>query len=158
MTYQGRNKSHQGRYYTYADGNTVRKVDCDVVKEIKKNPVKHVSKKTVKNREKAAHMSVRMVLFYSAFMAVVATTLFFYIHLQSTNVAAAERISAMETQLNEMKLDNEEKYSRIMSDIDMDEIKRRAIEDLGMQYAQKGQIIEVQKASNDYVHQYQNIP
>ena len=167
MAYQERNASYQrrnttsgrsSRYYTYADGNTIRKVDYDVVRELEKEPVRRVSRETVRNREKAANMNVGAVLFHSAFMAVVAATLFFYIQLQSANTAAVERISAMETQLNEMRLDNEEEYSRIMGSVDMEQIKKRAIEDLGMQYAQEGQVVEVQGATNDYVRQYMDMP
>lgn len=164
--YQGRNASYQrrqtagsrSRYYTYADGNTIRKVDYDVVRELQKEPVRRVSKEAVRNREKAAHMNVATVIFYTAFMAVVAATLFFYIQLQSANTAAVEQIAAMETQLNEMKLENEEEYSRIMGSVDMEQIKTRAIEDLGMQYAEEGQVIEVPSATDDYVRQYMDMP
>ena len=60
--------------------------------------------------------------------------------------------------MNTMKLDNEEEYSRIMSSVNMEEIKVRAIEQLGMQYAQEGQVIEVPCATDDYVRQYQAMP
>lgn len=166
--YQGRKASYQrrqsaavrssGRYYTYADGNTIRKVDYDVVRELEKEPVRRVSKEAVRNRERAARMSVGTVFFYTAFMGVVAAVLFFYIQLQSANTAAVAKISQMETQLNEMTLENEEEYSRIMGSVDMEAIKIRAIENLGMQYAQEGQVIEVQGAANDYVRQYMDMP
>lgn len=57
-----------------------------------------------------------------------------------------------------MKLDNDEEYSRIMSSVDMEEIKTRAIEDLGMQYAEKGQVVEVPGVADDYVRQYKAMP
>lgn len=157
---QGRNASYKRRnaYYTYADGNTVRKVDYDVVRELERKPQRRVSRQAAKNREKAAHMSIKTVLFYTAFMAVVSLTLMFYIQLQSANTTAAKEIAQMENQLNTMKLDNEEEYSRIMSGVNMDDIKTRAIEELGMQYAQEGQIVVVESATNDYVRQYREMP
>lgn len=159
MTRQQRRASYErNRYYTYADGNTVRKADFDVVEEINKKPVRRVSDQAARNREKAARMNLKTVLFYTAFMAVVTVALLSYIRLQSANTAAAKQIAALENELNTLKIDNEEEYSRIMSSVNMDEIRQRAIEDLGMQYAQEGQIVQVQGASNDYVRQYRDLP
>lgn len=157
---QGRNASYKRRktYYTYADGNTVRKVDYDVVKELESQPQRRISRQAVKNREKAARMSVKTVLFYTAFMAVVSLTLMYYIQLQSANTTAVKEIAKLENELNTMRLDNEEEYSRIMSSVNMDDIKTRAIEQLGMQYAQEGQIVIVESATNDYVRQYRDMP
>ena len=45
-----------------------------------------------------------------------------------------------------------------MSSVDMEEIKTRAIEDLGMQYAEKGQVVEVPGVADDYVRQYKAMP
>lgn len=159
-TNQTRKASYERRnsYYTYADGNTVRRVDYDVVKELNEKPLRRVSKETVKNREKAARMSLQTVAFYTAFMAIVTATLMSYIRLQSANTTAVKEIASLESQLNTMRLDNEEEYSRIMSSVNMDEIKRRAIEDLGMQYAEQGQIVVVESATNDYVRQYMDMP
>lgn len=159
-TNQTRNASYNRRnsYYTYADGNTVRRVDYDVVKELEEKPLRRVSEQTAKNRAKAARMSLKTVVFYTAFMAIVTAALLSYIRLQSANTAATKEIARLESQLNTMKLDNEEEYSRIMSSINMDEIKVRAIEELGMQYAQEGQIVVVQSATNDYVRQYMDMP
>ena len=47
---------------------------------------------------------------------------------------------------------------RIMSSVDMEEIKTRAIEDLGMQYAEQGQVVEVPGVAGDYVRQYKTMP
>ena len=45
-----------------------------------------------------------------------------------------------------------------MSSVDMEEIKTRAIEDLGMQYAEQGQVVEVPGVADDYVRQYKTMP
>ena len=146
-------RSH-GDYYV--DGNVVRKYD--VVREIEKKPAKRLSEQTRKNRERAKHMSLGYVAFLCTSMCVAAIILYNYLALQTANTSAVTAISALESELNTMKLDNDEEYSRIMSSVDMEEFKTRAIEDLGMQYAEQGQVVEVPGVADDYVRQYKTMP
>ena len=155
----------QRRYASYSrsvEGNTVRKFynehDYNVVRELEREPKKQISKQTRRNREKARFMNPGQVLFLFASLCVAGALLYGYLSLQSANTAAAAEIARLESQLNTMKLDNEEEYSRIMSSVNLEEIKVRAIEELGMQYAQEGQVIEVPCATDDYVRQYQEMP
>ena len=46
----------------------------------------------------------------------------------------------------------------IMSSIDLEEIKRIAVSELGMKYAKEGQVIQYTGEGNDYVRQYSDIP
>ncbi len=151
-------KRRYASYGNYTEGNTVRKYDYDVVREMEKEPQKKLSRQTHKNREKARFMNFGRVLFLTVSMCLAGVVLYGYLTLQSANTAAASEVAALESQLNSMKLDNDEEYSRIMSSVNMDEIKQRAIEDLGMQYAQEGQVIEVPCAMDDYVRQYKAMP
>ena len=58
-----------------------------------------------------------------------------------------------ESTLNDLKVKNDEAYNRIISGIDLEEIKRIALMELGMVYAQEGQIIEYENKSADYMRQ-----
>ena len=40
----------------------------------------------------------------------------------------------------------------------LEEVKRIAIEELGMKYAEEGQVIKVEGAKGDYVRQYTDMP
>lgn len=51
---------------------------------------------------------------------------------------------------------NDEEYSRITSNINLEEIKRIAIGELGMTYATEGQVIPYESNSNDYMRQADN--
>ena len=62
-------------------------------------------------------------------------------------------VSRMESELNSLKLSNDEEYSRITSNINLEEIKRIAIGELGMTYATEGQVITYASSSNDYMRQ-----
>ena len=64
----------------------------------------------------------------------------------------------MEQELNELTLENNEAYNRISGNIDLEEIKRIAIQEYGMRYVQQGQIITyTDGGGNDYVRQMKEI-
>ena len=70
--------------------------------------------------------------------------------------ARITEVSRMESELNSLKLANDEEYSRITSNINLEEIKRIAIGELGMTYATEGQVIPYESNSNDYMRQADN--
>ncbi len=81
-----------------------------------------------------------------------------YVGLQADITNNVEYISKLEKELNDLKLANDEEYTRITSSVDLEEIRRIAIQELGMQYAEEGQIISFASESNDYVKQLADIP
>lgn len=103
-------------------------------------------------------MSAGYVLFLSAALAAAGIILVYYIGLQSDITNSVKNIAALERQLNELKVANEEEYSRISSSVDLEEIRRIAIQELGMQYAREGQIISFASENSDYVKQMAQIP
>ena len=150
------NRTVDARSRYYVQGNVVRKLD--VTKEIERQPQKKISNTARKNRERAKHMSAGYVVFLC--MALIATGIILanYIGLQSDITNSVQHISALEKQLNDLKLANDQEYSRIISGIDLEEIKRIAIQELGMQYAEEGQIISFASENHDYVKQMADIP
>lgn len=140
----------------YVQGSTVRKIRPD--RENTRQPKKKVNNSVRKNRDRAKHMNAGYVLFLG--MALVATgmILVYYIGLQSDITNSVKHIATLESQLNDLKVENEENYSRISSSVDLEEIRRIAIQELGMQYAQEGQIISFASENNDYVKQMAEIP
>lgn len=144
----------RSRYYV--QGNAVRKLD--VTEEIERQPKKKISNTTRKNRERAKHMSAGYVMFLCMALVVTGITLVNYIGLQSDITNSVKHISTLEKQLNDLKLANDEDYSRITSSVNLEEIKRIAIQELGMQYAEEGQIVPFSSQSNDYVKQMADIP
>ena len=153
-TNRSRTTNSRGQYYV--QGNVVRKLD--VTREIERQPQKRVSNTTRKNREKARHMNAGYVAFLC--MALIATGIILvnYIGLQSDITNSVQHISALESELNDLKLANDEEYSRITSSVDLEEIKRIAIQELGMQYAEEGQVVTFASENSDYVKQMADIP
>lgn len=142
------------QYYT--EGNTARQLD---VRRINENePRRRLSNEARKNRERAYHMDMGYVLFLALALFVAGYVLIGYIQMQADLTAQVESIAALESRLNNLRLANEEELTRINSSIDLEEIKRIAIGELGMVYAAEGQIINYTNEGSDYVRQLGDIP
>lgn len=141
----------------YIDGNTARKLQTlpsrgtKTAHRVKKQPIRQ-------KRIKVAPMNLGYISFMIASVLVVCIVLMGYVNLQSDITNRVTHISKMESQLNSMKLENDETYTKIMSSVDLEEIKRIAISELGMKYAKEGQVITYSGEGSDYVRQYDDIP
>ncbi len=140
----------------YVRGNTVRNIQPE--RRTDDRPKKKVNNTVRRNRERAKHMSPGYVLFLGAALIATGIILVYYIGLQSDITNSVKHIATLERELNALKVANEEDYSRITSSVDLEEIRRIAIQELGMQYAQEGQIISFASESSDYVKQMAEIP
>lgn len=118
---------------------------------------KKLSHRARRNRDRAAHMSFGYVLFLT--LAIVATGIgcLQYLKLQSEITNSIKRISVLESQLNEIKAENDDTESRIKGTVSFEEIKKRAMNELGMQYATQDQIVKYASDDTDYVRQYIDI-
>jgi hypothetical protein len=89
----------------------------------------------------------------------IAGVLAWYVSLRSSITGSVKQISVLESQLNDLKQANDEKYNKASSNVDLDEIKRIAVEDYGMQYAGNDQIVSYSdEGGDDYVRQNSEIP
>lgn len=103
-------------------------------------------------------MNVGYLLFLGVALMAVGFVLISYLSLKSDITNSVKNIARMESQLNSLKLDNDERLSRISSSTNLEEVKQKAIQELGMQYAGEGQIITFNSEDNDYVIQKGEIP
>ncbi|MBR5596804.1 MAG: cell division protein FtsL [Lachnospiraceae bacterium] len=151
------NRNHNNRVQrTYVDGNTVRKLNVveEIQKPVERKPINHAVRK---NREKALYMNLGYVLFLVAALVAAAMILIGYIQVQSDIILSVKNIAAMESELNDLRLTNDENYARAASSVDLEEIRRVAIGELGMRYAKEGQIINVSGEGIAYVRQLAEI-
>ncbi len=141
----------------YIQGNTARQLE-EIYEPQQRRKKKHTGNTVRKNREKARHMNMGYVFFLSLAMVVAGWVLIGYIRLQADITTSIKNISRLESKLNTMKLDNDEEYNRITSSVDLEEVKRIAIQELGMRYAEEGQIITFSGKGSDYMRQVADIP
>lgn len=96
-------------------------------------------------------MSAGYVLFLAAALCTCAWILVNYIQLQSELTAMTKTVARRESELNQLKLANDEEYNRIISSINLEEVRRIAMGELGMVYAEEGQIITYEGNRSDYM-------
>lgn len=151
-----RNSAYGTHRNVYQQGSAARKLQA--VPYEQERPIRKVSNATRKNRERALHMNIGYVLFLVTAMVAAGMILTSYLKLQSDITNSMKHIEQLESELNSLKMDNDETYSRINSNINLEEVRRIAIQELGMQYAEEGQIVVFDGEDNDYVRQTGEIP
>lgn len=116
--------------------------------------------KTVTKRQarRKGQFSIPFFMFLMSTIAVCGIVLVNYVSVRSEITTYNEQITYLESTLNDMKLTNDEDYSRIKNSIDLTSIKNKAIGKLGMTYAKEGQIITYTEMDDDYVRQVSDIP
>ena len=67
-------------------------------------------------------------------------------------------MESLQSKVSSLKLENDEEYDRIMGNVDMEEIKRIAMNELHMKYPDSGQVEITESTDSDYVRQYKEIP
>jgi cell division protein FtsL len=141
------------RQYGYTQGNTARKYDSRYV-DVQQAEFRQITNYKVK----PVPMNKGYIFVLALSIVLVCIVLMSYVRLQSEMTNHISNISSLESELNEKKLANDETYTKIMSSVDLEEIKRIAVNELGMKYAKEGQVIEYEGEGNDYVRQYSDIP
>jgi Tfp pilus assembly protein PilN len=142
------------RQTSYIHGNTVRV--NNPVREVPQVP--HVVRETVKKQKKARHMNLPYVIFLCSAMIVLGITLIGYLQDQSKLTVSRKNVAVLESRLNNLRLENDERLERIETALDMNEIRRIAIEELGMTYAKEGQVVIISDEGSDYVRQFAQLP
>ena len=141
---------------SYVYGNTVRK-DVNVVQKPEKQP-KEISQRVRSNRTKALHMSRGYVVFLAIAASVALFACVRYLQLQSEITERSKNITAMQIELEDAKEENTTRYNAIVNSMNLEVIRDKAMNELGMVYAEAGQVIEYQNPANHLITQYANIP
>lgn len=145
-TYRNTVNTQSGKMYVY--GSAAPKYDIPAQLE---EPKRVLSNETRKNRERAKYMSLGYVTFLIAALMVAGVVLIGYIRLQADISALSGEINRQEKLINSLMIENEEAWSRLAVVDNLEEIKRFAIQELGMTYPKEGQIVPYEFAGYDYV-------
>lgn len=145
----------------YIYGNTVRQ--AEVMPQRQEEPRKEHKKKKLdrqilKNRRKAMRMNPAYVMFLSIAAVAALVVCVWYLQVREELTSRTEHITELQQELADAKEENTTRYNVVMDSVNLEEVRDRAINDLGMGYATSDQIIEYQNPVNDYVKQYESIP
>ena len=151
----------------YVDGNVVRRLQevparpyqapgAQTARRVRENMPERPAAQQ-RNREKAKSMGRGFVVF----LAVVSVAVLFccvnYLQLKSELTGKIKTVASLETELSQIKEDNNAYESQVTSDVDLNTIKKLAIGRLGMNYPKDDQKKTYTMPSNSYVRQYQDV-
>lgn len=145
------------RRHRYVEGNTVRKLQPSSRPDRRQRP------KLQERRKSSAGKRIQYVnVFYTVFLAAAACMVLWsgvnYLQLQAELTGRIKNIASLEMQLESLRKENDDNYTRIMTSVDLDYIKEVAINELGMVYANEDQVILYDGGTRDYVRQNGEIP
>ncbi len=151
----------------YVDGNTVRRMEAvpDYRRERREREerereeqLRRRKRQVRRNQERQLRMSKRYVVFLTMAVTVFGVFAGTYIKIQSDMTARMNTISSLESQIADLKADNDEAYKRIRMTVDLDSVREKALNELGMSYAKESQIIYYTVDNDDFMNQYSEIP
>ena len=150
----------------FVNGSTVRQVEAQPVRrnQVDRRKLEEQQQKkrrrnaAKRNRARALHMSRGYVAFLTICVGIVAFAAVSLVQIQSQVTQRMEHIAALESQITDLKADNDARYKEIVTSVDLDYIKDVAINQLGMQYATEEQIIYFSVENNNFMDQYSDIP
>ena len=155
-----------GRTYVYVDGTAVRKVQAMPQSRPQGRPQSRpqerrttsVSRTTRRNRERALSMNFGYVIFLAAAAVITVFMCVNFLQLQAKETRLQKEVTSLETQLDAAILENDSDYNRIMTGVDMEHVKDVAMNELGMVYAKRSQVVTYELGDSDYVRRYAEVP
>lgn len=155
---QSYNRSSYRQAYVY--GNTVPKPEVLPKRKSAAQPERPVrtSRQVRRNRKRAMNMSPA----YTVFLAVAAVCAVLicvgYLKIQSDMVSRSENISVLQEELADLTEQNDTAYNAAADSVNLEEIRDKAMNEMGMVYASQGNVVEYESPTSDYVKQYNDIP
>ncbi|MCI8784583.1 MAG: hypothetical protein HFG83_13565 [Dorea sp.] len=154
----GQQYRRRGSQAPYVYGNVAVEVEPGYHEQSPEKPKKKVSKQVLKNRKQALHMNSAYVIFLTVAAVMAVIVCVNYVKLQSRITDRSKNITAMQKELANLKEENNAKFNAVMDSVNLDEIRDRAQNQLGMVYASPEQIVEYDNPATDYVKQFEEIP
>ena len=138
------------------EGNTARKVQTLEYPSRERQPERRERRHAEKS--KVQYVNVLYMIFLAAASCMVLWSCVNYLQLQAETTSRVKHIASLETELEDLRKENDDNYTRIMTSVDLDHIREVAINELGMVYAEPNQVILYDGGTDDYVRQNGSIP
>ncbi|MDF2907193.1 MAG: putative rane protein [Herbinix sp.] len=145
---------------SYIDGNTVRKLN--VAPDIRREEEQYItpSPRRQEHRQPKVFSGINFASLIVLTVAIIATVYVCvdYLMLQNQVSQMDKSIIKLEKELTVLTNENDASYEAIDTAINLDYIYQVAVEELGMVYPNKNEVITYKSSSSNYVRQYEDIP
>lgn len=136
------------------EGNTVR-VQIRPEYSPEQETRVHVRPETVPAR---VRVNVPYVLMLLAVTLLFGYLCFSYLKVQASINASMNRIANLEEQITKVRSENAVRENRLSAQMDLEEVYRIAVDQLGMTYPQDNEVVTYSEQMREYVRQYEDIP
>lgn len=114
--------------------------------------------RVIRNRERFQYMNLRYVLFLTFAAALTVGICLHYLRLHAQYTILQQKATTLNSQLADIQMENDTVYHEIVTGVDLQEIRDRAVNELGMVMPEEDQIVAYDGGDSDYVKQYSEIP
>ncbi len=155
-------KRHYDNTY-YVHGNTVRKQQTAHQLNMpapnrERDYVREPKKKTSPRVVPAPAWDIKSLLFLATAIVVAFGICISYLHTTQSITAMSKKITTLESEILDLKIQNDEAYNKIDSLVDLSYIYEIAVNELGMVHAKDNQVIPYNSKKSTSVRQYGEIP
>lgn len=152
--------SETGRTRIYVYGNAVSKAEAIPARSPKARPAqpKRASRQVKRNRNRAMSISPAYAVFLAAAAVCAVMLCVMYLKLQSDVMNRSKNVTALQEELADLTEANDTAYNAAADSVNLEEVKNRAMNEMGMVYASEGNVIEYDSPTGSYVKQYSAIP
>ena len=145
----------------YEYGSAVRQLN--IAEPLKSQQTqKEINREIRRQRQKQIRRNNKINLMYTVAVASVAAVVFFicyqYLNVQAAAKTNSDMIAELKSELSTLKENNDVLESDINASIDYDAIYDTAVNELGMVYPEKKQVITYDSKESEYVKQYKDVP
>lgn len=158
-------RRHKNDYYV--DGNTVRRMEAapdyrqrrqERINEEEEAKERRRRRMVRREQERTLRVGRSYLTFLTMVMVVFGVFAGTYIKIQSDVTSRMDTVSGLESQIADLKAENDEAYKRLSTSVDLESVKKTALEELGMSYVKESQIVYYSVGDDDYMNQYGDIP
>lgn len=147
-----------GKMYVYGSAALQPEAVPQRVQEPKKQSSTKASRQVRKNRKRAQSISPVYAVFLTGAAVFAVCVSVMFLQLQSEVVSRSENITALQEKLSNLTEENDTAYRTAEDSVNLEEVRDKAINELGMVYAAQGSVVEYTGPESDSVTQYSDIP
>lgn len=152
------NRNKDRELYIY--GNTVRELQIEKNPSIErqKEGQREYNRRRRTDREFAISMNKGYVLFLVVAAAAVFVSMGYFLMLSAKVSDNQAAVVSKKSEMIDLKAENDDYERRIERSVNIDEIRRIAVEELGMVYPSSQQVVNYDYQESDFVRQYSDVP
>lgn len=156
---QAYNRYASGSRQMYVYGSAAPKPAYEPQRRVERpEQPKKVSRQVKQNRRQAMGMSKAYVIFLAVAAVLMLMVCVNYVQLRSELISRSKNITALQEELVALNEENTTKYNAIMDSVNLEQVREKAMNELGMVYANESQVVEYDNPTGDYIKQYEQIP